>query len=69
MYAKILNEISQQYYIDNYPNEGQRFVAWYLRNIHLLDTIVSMTGQCLNMAYETFFLEIREGGKIFSPQN
>lgn len=39
MYAKILNEISQQYYIDNYPNEGQRFVAWYLRNIHLLDTI------------------------------
>lgn len=39
MYAKFLNEISQQYYIDNYPNEGQRFVAWYLRNIHLLDTI------------------------------
>lgn len=39
MYAKILNEISQQYYKDNYPNDGQRFVAWYLRNIHNLDTI------------------------------
>ena len=39
MYAKILNEISQQYYKENYPNDGQRFVAWYLRNIHNLDTI------------------------------
>ena len=39
MYTKILNEISQQYYKDNYPNDGQRFVAWYLRNIHNLDTI------------------------------
>lgn len=39
MYAKILNDISQQYYKENYPNDGQRFVAWYLRNIHNLDTI------------------------------
>ena len=39
MYDKILNEISQSYYKDNYPNDGQRFVAWYLRNIHNLDTI------------------------------
>ena len=39
MYDKIRNDISQQYYKDNYPNEGQRFVAWYLRNIHNLDTI------------------------------
>ena len=39
MYDKILNEISQQYYKDNYPNDGQRFVAWYLRNIHNLDII------------------------------
>lgn len=39
MYDKILNDISQQYYLDNYPNDGQRFVAWYLRNIHNLDTI------------------------------
>ena len=38
MYNKILSEISQEYYIQNYPNDGQRFVAWYLRNIHNLDT-------------------------------
>lgn len=39
MYQKIVNEIRQDYYLENYPNEGQRFVAWYLRNIHNLDTI------------------------------
>lgn len=38
MYAKILNELSQEYYKKNYPNDGQRFIAWYLRNIHNLDT-------------------------------
>lgn len=38
MYSKILNDINQQYYKDNFPNEGQRFVAWYLRNVHNLDT-------------------------------
>lgn len=38
MYSKILNDTNQQYYKDNFPNEGQRFVAWYLRNIHNLDT-------------------------------
>lgn len=38
MYNKILSEISQEYYKQNYPNDGQRFVAWYLRNIHNLDT-------------------------------
>lgn len=38
MYSKIFDEIRQEYYIQNYPNDGQRFVAWYLRNIHNLDT-------------------------------
>lgn len=38
MYSKIKQEIAQEYYIKNYSNEGQRFVAWYLRNIHNLDT-------------------------------
>lgn len=37
MYAKIKEEIKQPYYTQNFPNEGQRFVAWYLRNIHLKD--------------------------------
>lgn len=39
MYDKIKQEIQQSYYVENYPNEGQRFVAWYLRNIHGLDII------------------------------
>lgn len=34
---KIKSEIAQDYYKQNYPNDGQRFVAWYLRNIYLLD--------------------------------
>ena len=38
MYSKILNDIKQDYYIQNYPNDGQRFIAWYLRNIYNLDT-------------------------------
>ena len=33
----IKSEISQEYYQQNYSNDGQRFVAWYMRNIHLLD--------------------------------
>lgn len=37
MYSKIVEEIKESYYQQNYPNDGQRFVAWYLRNIHLRD--------------------------------
>ena len=33
MYEKIKNDIAQEYYVKNYPNDGQRFVAWYLRKI------------------------------------
>lgn len=29
----------QDYYVQNFPNDGQKFVAWYLRNIHLRDMI------------------------------
>lgn len=39
MYSKILHDIQQAYYQDNYANDGQRFVAWYLRNIHGLNTV------------------------------
>ena len=38
MYSKILSELGQNYYKENFSNDGQRFVAWYLRNIHNLDT-------------------------------
>lgn len=36
---KIKREIAQDYYKQNFSNEGQRFVAWYLRNIYLLDQL------------------------------
>jgi len=39
MYTQISKDISQDYYKDNYPNDGQRFLAWYLRNIYNLDTV------------------------------
>lgn len=45
MYNKILEEIKQNYYQQQYPNDGQRFVAWYLRNIHNLDEI--QTKDCI----------------------
>jgi hypothetical protein len=37
MYNKIKEEIQESFYQQNFPNDGQRFVAWYLRNIHLRD--------------------------------
>ena len=45
MYSKILSDINQPYYKNNFENDGQRFVAWYLRNIHNLDTY--QTKDCL----------------------
>ena len=38
MYGKIKEEIKQTYYQQNFSNDGQRFVAWYLKNIHLRDS-------------------------------
>lgn len=35
---QIKHDIAQEYYTLNYPNDGQRFVAWYLRNIYGLNT-------------------------------
>lgn len=37
MYDKIKEDISQEYYTNIFPNDGQRFIAWYLRNIFNLD--------------------------------
>jgi len=39
MLEKIINDIKQEYYKQNFTNDGQRFVAWYLRNIHRRDVI------------------------------
>ena len=35
IYDQIKTEIKQPYYAQNFANDRQRFVAWYLRNIHL----------------------------------
>jgi hypothetical protein len=39
MYEKILSEIKQPWYQQQFSNDGQRFVAWYLRNIHRRDEL------------------------------
>lgn len=42
---KINKEIKEEYYMQNYSNDGQRFIAWYLRNIHNLDIVE--TKECI----------------------
>jgi len=39
MYEKIKDEIVQEFYQQNFPNDGQRFVAWYVHNVHGRDII------------------------------
>lgn len=36
---KIKNDIKQDFYQLNFANDGQRFVAWYMSNVHLLDKL------------------------------
>ena len=37
MYEMIKKDIKNTYYQQNFSNDGQRFVAWYLINVHLRD--------------------------------
>jgi hypothetical protein len=37
MYNKVAEEIKQSYYQTNFSNDGQKFVAWYLRTILFRD--------------------------------
>ena len=39
MYEQIENEIQNSYYQNQFDNDGQRFVAWYIQNIHRRDMI------------------------------
>lgn len=39
IYEQITKDITGSYYQQNYSNDGQRFIAWYLRNIHNLDPV------------------------------
>ena len=37
MYELIKKQIAADYFQQRFPNDGQRFVAWYLRNILFRD--------------------------------
>ena len=39
MYDQIKNEIQTDFYQNQFDNDGQRFVAWYVQNIHRRDMI------------------------------
>lgn len=39
MYQRIMDEIKQDFYQQQFSNDGQRFLAWYLRNVHLRDQV------------------------------
>ncbi|MCB7128813.1 MAG: hypothetical protein J3T61_04675, partial [Candidatus Brocadiales bacterium] len=39
MYEKIKEDIQGEFYQQHFPNDGQRFVAWYVYNIHGRDMI------------------------------
>lgn len=61
--GKIQSEIKQDYYVQNFPNDGQRFVAWYLRNIHLLDALQTksaMTDGAQDKQIDAIFIDENE---------
>lgn len=37
MFEKIKEQVASDYFQQNFPNDGQRFVAWYLRNVLFRD--------------------------------
>lgn len=37
MFDKIKEQVASDYFQQNFPNDGQRFVAWYLRNVLFRD--------------------------------
>lgn len=57
--------------INNMPESVPNPAICYalLENSGMLDTIVEMSGNCLNMAFENASAESAENGKVFSPQN
>jgi hypothetical protein len=41
MLEQIRKEIVDAYYQQHFPNDGQRFIAWYLRRVMLRDKIAA----------------------------
>lgn len=68
MYDRILAEISENsFYKDNFSNEGQRFVAWYLHRVLLLDvhqTRAAITDGQLDKQIDAIVVEDGEERRI-----
>ena len=52
---------------ESVPNPAKALML--LKDNNLLDKIVDMSGNSLNMAFESASAEATDNGKIFSPQN
>jgi hypothetical protein len=57
VFEQIKEDIKADYYQQNFPNDGQRFVAWYLRNIHLRDMNEARRGQVADVTNESPSIE------------
>jgi hypothetical protein len=79
MYERALQEIRDgAFYRDNFPNDGQRFVAWYLRRVLSLDvhaTVAAITDGPLDKQIDAIVVEDGEErrirviqGKFLKPQ-
>lgn len=67
MYDKIAEEIKQPFYTQNFPNDGQRFVAWYLHRVLLLDkheTKASITDGQLDKQIDAIVVEDGENMRV-----
>ena len=68
MYEQIKKEIgSDPFYADNFANEGQQFVAWYLRRVLLLDvhaTRASITDGQLDKQIDAIVVEDGDDRRI-----
>lgn len=68
MYDRIASEIgSDRFYVDNFANDGQRFVAWYLRRVLLLDvhqTRAAITDGQLDKQIDAIVVEDGEDRRV-----
>lgn len=68
IYDRIMAEIgNDSFYSDNFANDGQRFVAWYLRNVLLLDvhqTKAAITDGQLDKQIDAIVVEDGEDRRV-----
>jgi hypothetical protein len=68
MYDQILQEIrANSFYKDNFPNDGQRFVAWYLHRVLMMDvheTRAAITDGQLDKQIDAIVVEDGEDRRV-----